>query len=248
MTRREKMFKPIQPKTASSSVADQIKEMILQGHLQPGDRLPSERDFAETFGVSRATIREALRSLSAIGMISIRQGDGSFVEQFKIEGLLEPLATLFQLDGAEDELESFSEVREILEVEMVALAAERASEADIENINRALEAMVEEVRSGGIGDVADADFHLAIAKSCKNPLLVRLMEVVANLMKCTYQASRKQLFLDQKSLAEIYNTHHDVLKAIENRNPKEAKKRMRNHLRQVNQKLKELKSQPRELG
>ena len=163
------MFKPIQPKTASSSVADQIKEMILQGHLQPGDRLPSERDFAETFGVSRATIREALRSLSAIGMISIRQGDGSFVEKFKIEGLLEPLATLFQLDGAEDELESFSEVREILEVEMVALAAERASEADIENINRALEAMVEEVRSGGIGDVADADFHLAIAKSCKNP-------------------------------------------------------------------------------
>jgi GntR family transcriptional repressor for pyruvate dehydrogenase complex len=242
------MFKPIQPKTASSSVADQIKEMILQGHLQPGDRLPSERDFAETFGVSRATIREALRSLSAIGMISIRQGDGSFVEQFKIEGLLEPLATLFQLDGAEDELESFSEVREILEVEMVALAAERASETDIENINRALEAMVEEVRSGGIGDVADADFHLAIAKSCKNPLLVKLMEVVANLMKCTYQASRKQLFLDQKSLAEIYNTHHDVLKAIETRNPKEAKKRMRNHLRQVNQKLKELKSQPRELG
>ena len=242
------MFKPIQPKTASSSVADQIKEMILQGHLQPGDRLPSERDFAETFGVSRATIREALRSLSAIGMISIRQGDGSFVEQFKIEGLLEPLATLFQLDGAEDELESFSEVREILEVEMVALAAERASETDIENINRALEAMVEEVRSGGIGDVADADFHLAIAKSCKNPLLVKLMEVVANLMKCTYQASRKQLFFDQKSLAEIYNTHHDVLKAIETRNPKEAKKRMRNHLRQVNQKLKELKSQPRELG
>ena len=242
------MFKPIQPKTASSSVADQIKEMILQGHLQPGDRLPSERDFAETFGVSRATIREALRSLSAIGMISIRQGDGSFVEQFKIEGLLEPLATLFQLDGAEDELESFSEVRERLEVEMVALAAERASETDIENINRALEAMVEEVRSGGIGDVADADFHLAIAKSCKNPLLVKLMEVVANLMKCTYQASRKQLFLDQKSLAEIYNTHHDVLKAIETRNPKEAKKRMRNHLRQVNQKLKELKSQPRELG
>ena len=108
--------------------------------------------------------------------------------------------------------------------------------------------MVEEVRSGGIGDVADADFHLAIAKSCKNPLLVKLMEVVANLMKCTYQASRKQLFLDQKSLAEIYNTHHDVLKAIETRNPKEAKKRMRNHLRQVNQKLKELKSQPRELG
>ena len=242
------MFKPIQPKTASSSVADQIKEMILQGHLQPGDRLPSERDFAETFGVSRATIREALRSLSAIGMISIRQGDGSFVEQFKIEGLLEPLATLFQLDGAEDELESFSEVREILEVEMVALAAERASETDIENINRALEAMVEEVRSGGIGDVADADFHLAIAKSCKNPLLVKLMEVVANLMKCTYQASRKQLFLDQKSLAESYNTHQDVLKAIETRNPKEAKKRMRNHLRQVNQKLKELKSQPRELG
>lgn len=200
------MFKPIQPKTASSSVADQIKEMILQGHLQPGDRLPSERDFAETFGVSRATIREALRSLSAIGMISIRQGDGSFVEQFKIEGLLEPLATLFQLDGAEDELESFSEVREILEVEMVALAAERASETDIENINRALEAMVEEVRSGGIGDVADADFHLAIAKSCKNPLLVKLMEVVANLMKCTYQASRKQLFLDQKSLAEKFTT------------------------------------------
>ena len=93
------MFRPVRTKSASSEVAGQIKEMIMTGQLHPGDRLPSERELAERLSVSRTTIREALRSLAAVGMISIRQGDGSFVEHFRLEGMLEPLAVMFQIDG-----------------------------------------------------------------------------------------------------------------------------------------------------
>lgn len=242
------MFKPVRTKTASSEVAAQIKEMILQGQLQPGDRLPPERELAEVLGVSRTTIREALRSLSAIGMISIRQGEGSFVEHFKLEGILEPLSVLFHLEGDESGIRSFSEVREILEVEMAALAAKRADAEDLRAIEDSVAAMVEEVRNGGIGDIADANFHLALAKASKNPLILRLMETITDLMKHTYQASRKQLFLDQETLEEIYNSHSEVAEAIRMKKPQVARQRMKDHLKRVENKMEVLNQLPRELG
>lgn len=242
------MFKPVRTKTASSEVSTQIKEMIRQGQLQPGDRLPPERELAEILGVSRTTIREALRSLSAIGMISIRQGEGSFVEHFKLEGILEPLSVLFHLEGDESGIRSFSEVREILEVEMAALAAKRADAEDIRAIEDCVAAMVEEVRNGGVGDIADANFHLALAKASKNPLILRLMETITDLMKHTYQASRKQLFLDQETLEEIYNSHSEVAEAIRMKKPQVARQRMKDHLKRVENKMEVLNQLPRELG
>lgn len=242
------MFKPVRTKTASSEVSAQIKEMIKQGQLQPGDRLPPERELAEILGVSRATVREALRSLSAVGMISIRQGEGSFVEHFKLEGILEPLSVLFHLEGDESGIRSFSEVREILEVEMAALAAKRADAEDIRAIDECVAAMVEEVRSGGVGDIADADFHLALAKASKNPLILRLMETITDLMKHTYQASRKQLFLDQETLEEVYNSHSEVAEAIRMKKPQVARQRMKDHLKKVENKMEILNRLPRELG
>ena len=242
------MFKPVRTKTASSEVASQIKEMILQGQLQPGDRLPSEREFAEILGVGRTTIREALRSLAAVGMISIRQGDGSFVEHFKLEGILEPLAVLFQMESDESGIQSFSEVRQILEVEMAALAAVRATEEDIQSIEDCVAQMVEEVKNGGIGDDSDAEFHLALAKASYNPLLLRLMETIADLMKHTYKATRKQLFLDQETLEEIYNSHFSVAQAIRAREAETARSRMKEHLEMVDRRMALLNCQTRELG
>lgn len=231
------MFKPVRTRTASAEVAAQIKEMIRQRQLVPGDRLPSEREFAEMFGVSRTTIREALRSLAAVGMISIRQGDGSFVEHFNLEGILEPLSVLFHLEGDASGINSFSEVRRILELEMAALAAERATPEDIFEIQKSVASLVEEVRNGGIGDESDAMFHLALAKASKNPLLLRLMETIADLMKNTYQAARKQLFLDEKTLESIYLSHSGVAEAIQQHNPELARERMREHLEMVERQM-----------
>lgn len=238
------MFKPIQTKTASSEISDQIKEMILQGQLQPGDRLPSERELAEKFKVSRTTVREALRSLAAIGIISIRQGDGSFVEHFKLEDVLEPLSVLFHIEGDESGLEAFSEVREILEVEMVALAAKRADKEDLDVIERSVGAMVDEVKNGGIGDLADADFHVALANASKNPVLIRLMNTIADLMKYTYQSKRKRLFLDQEILEEIYRSHHAVAQAVREKNPEKSRIKMREHLRMVKKRMDEIAEIP----
>ena len=242
------MFKPVRTKTASSEVVTQIKEMIIQGQLQPGDRLPSEREFAEILGVSRTTIREALRSLAAIGMITIRQGDGSFVEHFKLEGILEPLAVLFHIEGDESGIQAFSEVRRILEVETAALAAKRATKEELAAIDESISLMVEEVKNGGIGDESDAEFHLALAKASHNPLLIRLMETIADLMKHTYQATRKQLFLDQETLEEVYNSHFNVAQAIRERDAELARSRMKDHLEMVDNRMEFLNSQIRELG
>ena len=241
------MFRPVRTKSASSEVAGQIKEMIMTGQLHPGDRLPSERELAERLSVSRTTIREALRSLAAVGMISIRQGDGSFVEHFRLEGMLEPLAVMFQIDGEESGLAAFSEVRRILEIEMAALAAERARPEDIEEIEKCLGQMVEEVNDGGVGDLSDAAFHLALAHASQNPLLIKLMNTIADLMQSTYLAARKQLFLDQNTLQDIYDSHSAVADAIKARAPQVARNRMREHLELVEREIERLHKHPRQL-
>ena len=241
------MFRPVRTKSASSEVAGQIKEMIMTGQLHPGDRLPSERELAERLSVSRTTIREALRSLAAVGMISIRQGDGSFVEHFRLEGMLEPLAVMFQIDREESGLAAFSEVRRILEIEMAALAAERARPEDIEQIEKCLGQMVEEVNDGGVGDLSDAAFHLALAHASQNPLLIKLMNTIADLMQSTYLAARKQLFLDQNTLQDIYDSHSAVADAIKAREPQVARNRMREHLELVEREIERLHKQPRQL-
>ena len=161
--------------------------------------------------------------------------------------MLEPLAVMFQIDGEESGLAAFSEVRRILEIEMAALAAERARPEDLEQIEKCLGQMVEEVNDGGVGDLSDAAFHLALAHASQNPLLIKLMNTIADLMQSTYLAARKQLFLDQNTLQDIYDSHSAVADAIKAREPQVARNRMREHLELVEREIERLHKQPRQL-
>jgi len=234
------MFKPVKTKKIYEEVIEQVKQLIVDGKLQPGDKLLSERELSERLSVSRASIREAFSALEIMGIITIRPGEGSFVRQVSFEGMLEPLSFLLHVDI--DDVMKLLEVRKILEVEIAALAAERATEEDIEDIRQALNRMVEEVNAGEIGDSADAEFHFAILKAAHNPILIKLMSAVSDLMSSTFHFSRQRLFLTENMPKILYDSHCAIFQAIVQKKGKLASNRMAKHLLMIEKAMVQFKS------
>ena len=125
-------FKPIKNNKVYEQVIDQIKNMIYEGDLKRGDKLPSERELKRQLGVSRASIREAFSALEMIGLIKSRPGEGTFIKTDFDNNLVDPLSLVLLLD--ENVAEELVELRRVLEVDCVKLAAKRASEEDIEHM------------------------------------------------------------------------------------------------------------------
>lgn len=225
------MPKPVKVKKIYEEVIEQIKKLIIDGKLQPGDKLMSERELTEKLGVSRASVREAFSAMALMGIITIRPGEGSFVRQASYEGMLEPLFFLLQRDV--DNVMQLLEVRKILEVEIVALAATRATEEDIEDIRHALNKMVDEVNAGEIGDVTDAEFHFAVVQAAHNPILVTLISTISEMMTKTLRFSRQRMFLVENMPNILYDAHCLIFNAIVDKEAHKASKLMYDHLTMV---------------
>jgi GntR family transcriptional repressor for pyruvate dehydrogenase complex len=235
----EHMFKPVRTKKIYEEVVEQIKQLIVDGELQPGDKLLSERELSDKLNVSRASIREAFSALEIMGIITIRPGEGSFVRQVSFERMLEPLSFLLHVDV--DDVIKLLEVRKILEVEIAALAAARATEEDIEDMRTALESMIDEVNNGEVGDKADAAFHFAILKAAHNPTLIKLMNAVSDLMTSTFHFSRQKIFMEGNMPKVLYDAHSLIFQAIVQKKPQQARKLMGKHLTMVEESLAQLK-------
>ena len=152
-------------------VLDQLREAILSGRIRPGERLPGERQLCEEFGVGRPTLREALRSLEAVGMIEVRpgKGGGSYAVTPSESTLGDALASLVSLRGAS--LEDLAEFRVDFEGENAAWAARRADASDIATLQRIV---VEAREASGVEVLASADvrWHEALARATKNRLRI----------------------------------------------------------------------------
>ena len=234
------MFKPVKTKKIYEEVIEQVKKLIIDGKLQPGDKLLSERELAEKLGVSRASIREAFSALEMMGVITIRPGEGSFVRQVSYEGMLEPLSFLLQVD-IDNEMQLL-EVRKILEVEVAILAATRATAEDVEAIKKALNTMVDEVNSGEVGDIADAEFHFAVVKAAHNPILITLINTISDLMANTVRFSRRKIFMVENMPTMLYDSHCLIFQAIIDRQPQKAGRLMHEHLTMVENIMLQLKN------
>lgn len=233
------MFKPVKTKKVYEEVIEQIKQLIVDGKLQPGDKLLSERELSEKLSVSRASIREAFSALESMGIITIRPGEGSFVRQVSYEGMLQPLSFLLHVDI--DDVVKLLEVRKILELEIAALAAERATKEDIEEIRKALNRMVDEINCGEIGDAADEEFHFAILQAAHNPILIKVMSAVSDLMSSTFHFSRQRLFMAANMPKILYDSHCSIFQAIVQRKPQLARSLMSKHLTMVERAMMQLK-------
>lgn len=222
------MFRPVKTKKVYEEIIEQIKNLIVEKKLQPGDKLLSERELSEKLSASRASVREAFSALEMMGIISIRPGEGSFVRQVSFEGILEPLSFLLKVET--NDIMQLLEVRKILEAETAALAANRALPENLLELEAALSTMVEEAKRGEVGDMADANFHFAVAKAANNAVLVKVMNTISDLMNTSFRAARQKIFLLENMPSMIYQSHCRIYEAIRDKNAPLARTRMRDHL------------------
>jgi GntR family transcriptional regulator, transcriptional repressor for pyruvate dehydrogenase complex len=169
-------LQPAQKMTLIESVTEQLLTLIREGHLKPGDSLPSERELMERLQVGRSSVREALRSLATMRVIEIRPGKGAFVRTPVTEDLV-PSEALALLIKREDMIEIL-EAREVLEIELAAMAAERATPDDLSDVEAILDEMDHSLLDVEKSLALNARFHLAIAEAAHNQVLLKMLQSV----------------------------------------------------------------------
>jgi len=200
-----------------------FKQLISEGTMTPGGRLPSERELATSFGVSRSSLRQALKVLEIMGVINQHVGDGTYLNSSAKAILSEPMQFLILLDGIS--VQELMEARLIVEPELAAQAAERATEEDL----AAIRAEVEAMEQPGLDIEAlvghDLRFHQAIFDAAKNR--------VCGLMFAVVHLSLRNLITMTSQMVDAEHTlalHRRILNAIRKRDPEEARRRMSEHL------------------
>jgi GntR family transcriptional repressor for pyruvate dehydrogenase complex len=212
------------------NVTKKIQEMIRNGQLKPGDKLKSVLQLAEDFQVGRSAVREALSALQAMGLVEMKQGDGTFVRQFDPAALTVPVSAM--LMGAEDILEIL-EIRRYLEIGCAGLAARRWEDQDLVPIERALSNM-KEASTTEEENLADYEFHQAIAIASHNRMLIQMMSTLSRAVETSMHQTRQIWLLGRDSSTEgLYKEHETIYNAIRKRDAILAERVMNTHLLQV---------------
>lgn len=195
----------------SDKVADMMLETILSNRLTPGDPLPSERELGEQFGVSRTVVREAVRALTAKGVIEARSGSGLRVAAVNASAVSESMS--LYLRGGTLEFEKVQEVRALLEVHIAGLAAERATDADIAALREIHMRMEEDASDFESAAHDDLEFHRSIARATHNELFVLLLDSIGSslidIRRTNFEAGSIPTTLDQHRAILDRITEHD---------------------------------------
>jgi GntR family transcriptional repressor for pyruvate dehydrogenase complex len=221
------MLKAIKKTRIHEDVFNQIRQLIEQGRLRARDQLPSERELAETFKVSRTSVREALRALETQGLIVSRTGMGNFVADLPVESLIGPLARL--LIDEKTALADVFEMRKLIEPHIAALAAERATRQDIAQLKRIVAKQSAAVSGGGTGVEADAELHFSIGHATRNQALQKL---VSGLMEMLSRSREESLQTHERRKSSI-DAHLRIITAIEKHDKARARGEMLRHIEQV---------------
>ena len=220
-------LEPVKSVRIYEDIVRQVKALIADGHLKSGDRLPPERDLAESFRVSRTSVREALRSLQSRGLIEIRAGEGAFVRDVSVEALIEPLALVI-LPYREAVGELF-EARRLLEPAIAAMAARRATRDELAEMERILAEQAREVARGRTGMAQDSALHAAIAAAAHNRAIVRIVNALVDLLA----QSREEILHTPGRPRRSHQDHRRILGAISRRDEAGARRAMLDHLAAV---------------
>lgn len=221
------MFISVKNKKVYEEVIEQIKDMIYNGILKKGDKLPSERDMVEELQVSRTSVREALRSLEVIGLIESRQGEGNFIKESFEDGLIEPLSVMFMLKDSKSE--EILELRKIIEIGTVQLAAERINSNELKELEELKEKLKIPNKEEILAEI-DREFHYKIAAASKNFLLLGVLNAISSLMESYIKYARKNILEEEENRQILIKQHEDVFTALNNKDENEAVKAMTKHL------------------
>lgn len=205
-------------------VAGQLIDDIAKGGYRPGDRLPTERELAATYDVSRPTIREAIIALEVQDYVEVRMGSGAYLRRLPGEDDSQDFGvTAFEL----------SEARWIVEAECAALAAANITDEELGDLERLVEEIARENRQPGGREEADRQFHLAIARATRNAALLQLVNHLWDLRANSRESALLHAKARMADVKPVVEEHALILDALREREPAKARKAMQDHLRAV---------------
>jgi GntR family transcriptional regulator, transcriptional repressor for pyruvate dehydrogenase complex len=222
------MYLPIRSNKVYEQIAEQIEQLIVSGKLRSGDRLPTERELAEQFQASRTAVREAMKTLAQKGLVDMRPGRGTIVIDGTSQAMRHSLGLMMrvgQVSGSDD----LVEVREILEPEIAALAAARATPIHIAALQEAVKVMDASMHDADSYIAADNDFHRALATATRNTLILAFVDSIVGLLS----EQRKHIFSVSGGPERGQLHHKHLLDAITRRDAAAARAAMQEHLQQV---------------
>lgn len=218
-------FEVIRRRKVYEAVAEQIERLILR-KLKPGDKLPSERELADTLHVSRSSIRDAIRSLELMGLVEPRQGAGTIVCE-PVDPSIKPFAEA--LKHRQELVGELLDFRKMLEPPLAARAAKHASLDEISEMEETLLRQEAKLAAGQPAIAEDSEFHYRIALASGNNVVLKVLDLVIDLLRDTRQRALQVPGRPQKSLAG----HRRILTAIKRRDGEAANSAMRRHIEDI---------------
>lgn len=235
------MFKQVKSKKVYQHVVEQIQVMVMNGDLKKGDKLPTERALAEQLGVSRTSIREALRSLEMVGLVESRQGEGNFIGGNIRGNFFEPLSVMFMLNHGDPR--DILELRMVIEVEAASLAAKRVKKEGREEDVKELNDIMQKLRNASNEEDSsnmDLQLHYKISEITGNYLIMMLLDTISSLMETFIESARGMILQDSENKEKLFSEHQNLVDAISAGDSRKAVKAMRAHLDTVNKTMRKL--------
>jgi GntR family transcriptional regulator, transcriptional repressor for pyruvate dehydrogenase complex len=219
-------FEAVRRNRIYEEIARQIEKMITE-KMKAGDRLPPERQLADMFGVSRSSIRDAIRTLEMSGLVEARQGLGTVVREHSADVVVNPLTqVLVQKRKLVGEL---LDVRKMIEPPLAARAAVHATPDEVAEMDNILRRQEEKMHGGELAIEEDNDFHYAIALAADNSVVLKVLDVLMDLLRDTRERSLQVEGRPERSMAG----HRDILDAIQRQDPAGAEAAMYRHIESV---------------
>jgi len=219
---------------AYKKVIDSIKRKIICNEVKLGDNLPPERELAETLGVSRTSIREALRTLEVMGIITSTQGAGNVISGNFEKSLGESLAMMFLVQKID--YKQISELRCGLEKTMIALAIDKISKEQTDLLESIIEAM-EKNTDDTANVVLDEELHYTIAKAASNPLIVTILQALADVMHLFIKDLRKKIIAEDKGKKRLQLAHKHMVMCLKAGDKTGAQAAIEEHFQLVDENL-----------
>ena len=215
---------PAQRNRTADDLVERLIHLILESGLKPGDRLPSERQLMAQLSVGRSSLREAVKALSAMGVLEVSVGSGTFVGNGSRAILTKPLSWMLLM--GEQDCRDLIEARRVIEGELASLAAERATDEELAAIGERLALLRVSTENAEAFTRYDLEFHLAIARAAHNQVLAQVVDTLRHILKAWFievysRVENKELFIAQ---------HEPIYEALRARDPERARRAMVEHM------------------
>jgi len=222
-------FETVKANRISQNIVEQIRSAILEGDLKIGDQLPSEKEFAKHFGVSKSSLREAYRVLEAYGLLEIRQGmsGGAFVKKVDLATIKDSFVNylFFQNPG----IREYTQIRTFIEPKVVKICAEKITPEDIAYLENNVLAMEQEPEGETFMSDLDIAFHKKLVEIAGNKIISLIVESVQ-----TALINIKQIVhTDKQFLSAVCDSHKKIVDALRERDPEKASQAMIEHIDEV---------------